>query len=378
MNDQKNGFPEYLLDSTAEERINYFKSKTIGHPLLKKSFEKLLERIRNPGENTVILVYGPTGVGKSTLCKRIMKVIIEDSLPSLYEDRGRIPIFYQEAIAPDSGNFDWIDFYERTLEDINEPLIDYKIDFELQKEPRPKDTKKRTLRKAVEQALRQRQPSAFLIDEAQHLTKLTSGRMLLNQLDTIKSISSMTKVPHVLFGTYELIKFRNLSGQLSRRGNDVHFERYLAENEEHENAFRNILWVFQKHMPLREEPNLDEYWDYFYERSIGCVGILKNWLDRTLSFRLEAGARKLSIDDFKSYAHSLDQCIKMAREAIDGEKQLIEDEAKQNELLTLLGLDKINDKENELNSDTKSEKKNKRQPGKRNPKRDKVGEAVNT
>src|SRR5207253_2450185 len=64
---------------------------------------------------------------------------------------------------------------------------------------------------AVEQALRHRRPAAVLIDEAQHLAKVPSGRRLADQLDVIKSIASHTGTVHVLFGTYDLLAFRNLT-----------------------------------------------------------------------------------------------------------------------------------------------------------------------
>ena len=84
-------------------------------------------------------------------------------------------------------------------------------------------------RYAVEQTLRHRRPVAVMIDEAQHLAKVASGRRLLDQLDVIKSIANRTDTVHVLFGTYDLLAFRNLNGQLSRRSVDVHFPRYCAE-----------------------------------------------------------------------------------------------------------------------------------------------------
>jgi hypothetical protein len=61
------------------------------------------------------------------------------------------------------------------------------------------------------------------VDEAQHLARISSGRRLSDQLDVIKSIANRTQTVHVLFGTYELMAFRNLSAQLSRRSMDLHF-----------------------------------------------------------------------------------------------------------------------------------------------------------
>src|SRR4029434_2123935 len=83
---------------------------------------------------------------------------------------------------------------------------------------------------AVERALAFRRPVAILIDEAQHLARIGSGRRVSDQLDVIKSLANRTKTVHVLIGTYELLAFRNLSAQLSRRSIDIHFPRYRLAN----------------------------------------------------------------------------------------------------------------------------------------------------
>src|SRR5204863_9786845 len=126
-------------------------------------------------------------------------------------------------------------------------------------------------RYAVEQTLRHRRPAAVMIDEAQHLAKVASGRRLLDQLDVIKSIANRTNTIHVLFGTYDLLAFRNLSGQLSRRSVDVHFPRYRAESADDRKVFINIVHSFQEKLPLPDPPDLVKHWELLYERSFGCV-----------------------------------------------------------------------------------------------------------
>jgi len=69
----------------------------------------------------------------------------------------------------------------------------------------------------------QRGVHAVIVDEGQHLVKVSSGAKLLDQLDWIKSMTNMTGVVHVLVGTYDLLDFRNLNGQAARRGHDIHF-----------------------------------------------------------------------------------------------------------------------------------------------------------
>jgi len=151
-----------------------------------------------------------------------------------------------------------------------------------------------------------------MIDEAQHLSKMASGRRLLDQLDVVKSIANQTRIVHVLFGTYDLLAFRNLNGQLSRRSLDVHFPRYRAESASERQVFINILQSFAHHMPLAEPPDLAANWELLYERSIGCVGILKQWLMRALYSVLRCGGKTIARKDLEAQALSVLQCQKIS------------------------------------------------------------------
>src|SRR5436309_13045599 len=90
-----------------------------------------------------------------------------------------------------------------------------------------------------------------------------------------KDIANRTGTVHVLLGTYELLAFRNLSAQLSRRCLDLHFQRYRADSAADRQFFQSVLLTFQKQLPFEsKDTDLPAMWDFLYERSIGCVGIL--------------------------------------------------------------------------------------------------------
>jgi len=131
------------------------------------------------------------------------------------------------------------------------------------------------LRWVLEQCLRQRHVGVCLIDEAQHLKRLASGRRLLDQMDTLKSLAALTGTMHVLIGTYELLGLTNLSAQLSRRSIEIHFGRYRADLDKDRLAFKSVLLTFQRHLPLSEEPDLVGSWERLYEGSLGCVASSK-------------------------------------------------------------------------------------------------------
>ena len=120
------GFPQSLLEKPVEARMAYFKSFTMAHPLLKEADAALRQAIQEPAGRSLIFVYGPTGVGKTTLRFRVEKHLKESLLPALENDPGRVPVVSIEAAA-DSSQFSWKDYYRRALISLEEPLMDQKI-----------------------------------------------------------------------------------------------------------------------------------------------------------------------------------------------------------------------------------------------------------
>jgi hypothetical protein len=306
----------------------------------------LKHAIQEPTGWAVIFVYGPTGVGKTTLRRRVEKHLKEAMMEALRQDPGMLPVVSLEAPAPDSHQFSWKDYYLRALVELEEPLIDRKLTHTAHtsfrggsgralSDPRVPGIE---LRLALESSLIHRRPKAFFIDEAQHLAKMRSGRKLQDQLDSIKSLASITNTVHVLFGTYELLPFRNLSAQLSRRSIDIHFPRYRAERSGDYTAFRSVVFTLQRHLPLPGESDLLPHVEYCYERSIGCVGLVKDWLTRALALAINQGADAVSFKMLQKTAWPLDQSERMAREAVDGESEMSEREETRDRLRQMLQL----------------------------------------
>jgi len=340
------GFPRSLLQQLAEPRLAYFRSFTMAHPRLKEADAALKQAIQDPAGWSLIFVYGPTGVGKTTLRLRVEKHLKQSLLAALKNDPGRIPVIGIEAAA-DSAQFGWKDYYRRALVALEEPLIDRKVSYRVRGVFRDSagrltlDTRAPGLemRYALENALIHRRPAAFFIDEAQHLAKMRSGRKLQDQLDSIKSLASLTNTVHVLVGTYEILPFRNLSGQLSRRSIDIHFPRYQADRCEDYRAFQSVLFTFGRHLPLPGESDLLKHFDYCYERSIGCVGLVKGWLTRALAVALAEDSPVITRKILEQTAWSVHQCERMAKEALEGEADLMENDESRGRLRKLLSLD---------------------------------------
>ena len=228
---------------------------------------------------------------------------------------------------------------------------------------------------AVEQALRHRHPPVVFVDEAQHLARIASGRRLSDQLDVIKSIANRTETVHVLLGTYELLPFRNLSAQLSRRSVDLHFERYRADSAEDLQVFRSVLLTFQKQLPFaKAETKLMPIWDFLYERSVGCVGILKEWLIRACVRAIKHGAATLSREHLEGTALSISQCEKILAESREGETRLNDHEDARMRFRTLLGIESETRRSGAPDGVVPRQKRKRGRPGQRSPQRDPISQ----
>ena len=277
------------------ERLERFQCLTVAHPRLLAARDQLMDVIDGSLPGSLILVLGPTGVGKTTLRCKLEQFLAEQMASVLIADPGRLPFVSVEATVPEASRFRWRDYFSQFLAGAREPLIERKVPLNCDYLPPTGSLTGSQLEQAAVQLLRYRRPAAVFIDEAQHLSRVASGRRLIDQLDVIKSMANRTQTPHVLFGTYELLAFRNLSSQLSRRSVDLHFPRYRAESGEDIQIFKNVLGTFQDQFPTLEPPDLIQHWEFLYERCVGCVGVLKDWLMRAAIGALKSAERTVNL-----------------------------------------------------------------------------------
>ena len=349
----------------------------MAHPMLVRARDELVYAIDGAASSSLVFVLGPTGVGKTTVRMKVEDLLTRQMAPAMNADPGRLPFASVEVVPPDTGRFRWRDYFSRLLAAMSEPLIEFKTargaGLGSPANSLPSMVGSAELGYAVEQALRHRHPPVVFVDEAQHFARIASGRRLSDQLDVIKSIANRTETVHVLLGTYELLAFRNLSAQLSRRSMDLHFQRYRAESAEDRQVFRSVLLTFQKQLPFAEtEADLMALWEFLYERSVGCVGILKEWLMRACVHAIKHGAITLSAEHLEKTALSTSQCEKVLAESREGETRLNDNADARLRLRTLLGIEPqsrggVPFEPEQIPS---SRNRTKRRPGQRAPRRD--------
>lgn len=348
--DQHASEHDHPLSDEARARLHRFKAYATSHTVLSEVAKELKRAIAEPAGFAYVLLSGPSGVGKTTLIRQMERT--HNASPRISEPHSPyvpVPLLLLETRPPDGATFNRTEYYRSALRQLGEQTYERRtlvnIDEEHvwgHKQDRGKGAKfhdSSELRHVYEAALQRRGVQTILLDEAQHLLKLASGIKLIDQLDWLKSMTNTTGVLHILTGTYELLALRKLNGQTARRGLELHFPRYHYQHQPDQEAFQSALVTLLGQVPL--ETNIDalaQYWPYFYERSIGCIGVLKDWLVRAVAATLAEGSEKLMLERIQECALPLAQCESMAMEATAGEQELHYTASSRQHLWKLLGM----------------------------------------
>ena len=275
-----------------EQALRAFKGVRVKHPRIGELFEELDVYLAPCSGADIVLLLGPTGVGKSTATIAMLESTYREQAPAMADDPSYVPAIWTEAPSAGERAFSWRLFYGAILEQLNEPLVGRKLDVttsvptQLKQRSGPDKKMLSGLRISVERALKERRTRYVVVDEAVHILRQASARELPVHMDTLKSLANICDVTFVLVGSYDLFEVLRLNAQLARRVQLVHFSRYRGDNPGDRKAFAKTVRALVDKMPITGEVNLQRWTDTMFEHSVGCVGILKDILQRALTAAL--------------------------------------------------------------------------------------------
>ena len=328
------------LTHEAHTQLEAFKAVKVKHPRLDEVDQHVTQALDEHAGYTHLLLYGPSGVGKSTVIHWIAERFCAEE-----PNQARVPVVLVEARPSDTGTYVRLDYYRQVLTTLKAHVVVKELLVNITTAPKPTRGSRHVtewldLREAVEQAVARLQVQAVVIDEAQHLMQVAAPHKPADQLDWLKSMTNWTHVLHVLVGTYDVFDFRNLHGQAARRGRDLHFPRYHVDTTSERQEFVGALRYLLEHVPLTCDVSaLLARWRWFADCSLGCVGILKDWLVQTVAATLGDADPALTLEALTQHALQPAQRVRLEVDARAGEHKVAVGNATSHEQLqALLGL----------------------------------------
>ncbi|HIH2750534.1 TniB family NTP-binding protein [Burkholderia aenigmatica] len=316
------------LQSPAIDPAKALSSKRIKHTRVSEVMSELDTLIYPGSQDSILLVCGPTGAGKTTLSRHMVESALERGRSQMEANGGVIPAIYVEAPSSGEQDFSWKLFYRRILtqlgDDLDAPKVLYGVDKATGNAVLPRASNGNTLaalRTAVERGLQERQVQFLVIDEAAHIIRQTRGNHRLEiQLDTLKSLANQCGTQMVLVGAYDLYRLVSLSAQLARRTHVLHFERYRDDRPEDVKAFERCVAAFEKTLPNLWGGQLTQYSKGLLENTLGCVGTLSSVLIRAAKLAEAAGS--WSVDSLERALLTEAQRKRILEEILDGESAI--------------------------------------------------------
>ena len=321
-------------------RLQAFIDFKMKHPHLREMDDTLMQAMRGHRIYTLLPLYGASGVGKSTVLKHVAERCRAEE-----PDSSCVPVVEVQASPEDIGASARLDYYRQILDQLRVRSVavnDRVKHLTLLAHPGKKSSDPAEwldMREAVVYTFALLRVKGVFVDEAQHLMSVDTPHKPTSQLDWLKALTNRTNVLHVLAGNFDLYDFCHLHGQAGRRMRDLYFPRYHFDNAAECEAFVGALRSLLEQVPLHVDvPGLLTHWRWFGEWSLGCIGVLSDWLVETVDALYKQGGTTLTIDALHKHALPPGLRARMEREARAGEFKMDQAKAQsEQELRQLLG-----------------------------------------
>lgn len=320
--------------------IAKFRRKKVAHPKAKACLNRLILLLETARPESIIVLIGPGGSGKSTLLERVKRHLSEFYAERMESDPGFLPYVSVNAVPGLDGTYNWKDGLTRTLVEAGEVLINskainrFEVDLDGEAVTRLRALVRDELRRALENLFFHRDVPVLIIDEASAILMGRKGVPPLLQFEILKSLAVCLKKPILLAGAYDLLGILDGTGQLVRRSDVVHLSRYTHDGTTEDfvegrlepvddlQHIKNALHTMLEAMEVVKEVDFTQFAEYFLMKSVGCVGNLKDWLERAYALTLTTDDKVLTLKIIRETEPTNKTLIRLTTEARLGEERL--------------------------------------------------------
>lgn len=271
-------------ETTPPDALTELQTRVFPHPHQLRAVDRAVSAALRPGGKQLVVIYGPPGAGKTKTCDLVENLLAHHFRGDLEADPRTVRVVRTEAPAAVGTAFAWREFLIEAIGALGDPVTDRLVgtaDLDGTApgpQIRPARLGANEMLRIAARRYKRRGVRVLLIDEAQHIAVAPKLIDVRRDLDVLKGFANRTGVRIVLIGTYELLRFHQASGQLARRMNEIHLARYRWTVAHEQAAFADVAREMLGCIKGLDEAAITESIESCYERSLGCVGELRDWL----------------------------------------------------------------------------------------------------
>lgn len=244
---QRARIPAETVERLRSIRIDWVK----GHPKFVKAYEELTVHTTSANERCLVLIVGPTCVGKSTIMRERDAQLVQEAIDAGLPVQGSA---YTELNAPNNGKIEVNALYTDVCNHLLLPLANYKIEYKPIKEGAPDVrsgwTGKATragLLESIAKGTRGIYPALFLDDASSWALLLKAGRSVEAPF-VFKELATKTHRTIVVSGGPETACFQWMTGQMIGRFKLIWMAPYYLENQQDRDDFASLLLSLEEEL----------------------------------------------------------------------------------------------------------------------------------
>ncbi len=255
-----------ILSEDSEQIVNR-------HHHWTKAITRAVEALLYQKESSIVILAGPTGVGKTTALRTIVRRIIREKASEL-RDPAILPVGYAEVPMSGDRRTRWRDTLRDVLHSLHAQLRARRL------KPDKHAIKVTPADQAffdLEATIIARRPYVIILDEYHNLVWGKGDEAEEAALVRLRSLANRSGCKFLLVGTVKVLRGLDSNPETGRRTELVAFERYRANDAADLDSFKEVVEVFERDLGdrLKFRPSTDLA--YAYHSCAGCVGILADW-----------------------------------------------------------------------------------------------------
>jgi AAA domain len=269
---------------------------TLAHRNFQETYDLVYPALRNMNEGRVLVLVGPSRVGKSELMRRVRGALLAEIRPLHDDDQ---PILTIEADLGNDARMSMKQFAAEGLHLIRHPVFadlgegdDFPAIIRLR-------GSEGFLRLLFLKSMKCRGTLYLIVDEAHHLLMTMREKLQSDILDALKNVCNKANVVLVLFGGYRLLDGLFQSAHFNGRMEIVHFQGYTSSSEDLM-EYSSVLASLQQVVPVSERDlfvkNAEEIRTLFW----GAIGATIEGIRAAETRRIARGSPKLEMRDVYS------------------------------------------------------------------------------